>query len=158
MLCTTAINTSNTIRAIDGNCCKAERNVAVAVLVNSFTDRVSGEGSAIGRVRPSVTFEPTDLRPWFLRVYGSWPQSLEGLKVKIIQVKISWSRLARKVTRTVWPRVQFVFTARCYASAVLAMALCLSVCPPVCPSQVGVLLKRLNRGSQKQHHTIPQRL
>ena len=25
-------------------------------------------------------------------------------------------------------------------------------------SQVGVLLKRLNGGSQKQHHTIPQRL
>jgi len=39
----------------------------------------------------------------------------------------------------------FVFTARCYASAVLAMALCLSVCP----SQVGVLLKRLNVGSHK---------
>ena len=38
-----------------------------------------------------------------------------------------------------------IFTARCYASAVLAMGLCLS--------QVGVLLKRLNRGSQKQHHT-----
>ena len=45
-----------------------------------------------------------------------------------------------------------VFTARCYASAVLAMALCMSVCP----SQVGVLLKRLNVGSCKQHHTIAQ--
>ena len=43
-----------------------------------------------------------------------------------------------------------IFTARCYASAVLAMGLCLS--------QVGVLLKRLNRGSQKQHHTIAQGL
>ena len=28
----------------------------------------------------------------------------------------------------------YIFTARCYASAVLAMALCLSVCPSVCPS------------------------
>jgi len=46
------------------------------------------------------------------------------------------------------------FTARCYVSAVLAVALC----PSVCPSQVGVLLKRLNVGSHKQHHTIPQRL
>ena len=36
--------------------------------------------------------------------------------------------------------VKSVFTARCYASAVLAMGLCLSVCL----SQVGVLLKRLN--------------
>ena len=26
----------------------------------------------------------------------------------------------------------------------------------VCPSQVGVLLKRLNVGSRKQHHTIAQ--
>jgi len=44
-------------------------------------------------------------------------------------------------------------TARCYASAVLAMGLCLSVRP----SQVGVLLKRLNVGSHK-HHTIAQGL
>jgi len=51
-----------------------------------------------------------------------------------------------------------VFTARCYASAVLAMALCPSVCPSVRPSQVSVLLKRLNVGSQKQHHTIAQEL
>ena len=39
-----------------------------------------------------------------------------------------------------------------YASAVLVMALC----PSVCPSQVGVLLKRLNVGSHKQHRTIVQ--
>ena len=44
----------------------------------------------------------------------------------------------------------FIFTARCYASAVLAMGLCLS--------QVGVLLKRQNVGSHKQHHTIAQGL
>ena len=30
--------------------------------------------------------------------------------------------------------------------------------PPVCPPQVGVLLKRLNVGSHKQHHTIVIRL
>ena len=33
-----------------------------------------------------------------------------------------------------------------------------SVCPSVCPSQVGVLLKRLNVGSREQHHTIAQGL
>ena len=53
-----------------------------------------------------------------------------------------------------------IFTARCYASAVLAMALCPSVCPSVRPSvrpsQVGVLLKRLNVGSHRQHRTIAQ--
>jgi len=47
-----------------------------------------------------------------------------------------------------------IITARCYASAVLAMALC----PSVCPSQVSVLLKQLNVGSHKQHHTIAQGL
>ena len=51
-----------------------------------------------------------------------------------------------------------VFTARCYASAVLAMALCPSVCLSVCLSQVSVLLKLLNVGSHKQHHTIDQGL
>jgi len=43
-------------------------------------------------------------------------------------------------------------TARCYASAVLAMVLCPCLC--LCLSLVGVLLKWLNVGSQKQHHTI----
>ena len=33
-----------------------------------------------------------------------------------------------------------------------------SVCPSVCPSQVGVLPKRLNVGSRKQHDTIVQGL
>ena len=33
-----------------------------------------------------------------------------------------------------------------------------SVRPSVCPSQVGVLLKQLNVGSHKQHHTIVQGL
>ena len=37
-----------------------------------------------------------------------------------------------------------------FFTAVLAMGLCLS--------QVGVLLKRLNVGSHKQHHTIAQGL
>jgi len=49
-----------------------------------------------------------------------------------------------------------IFTARCYASAVLAMGLCPSV--RLCLSQAGVLLKRQNVVSQKQHHTIPQGL
>ena len=40
------------------------------------------------------------------------------------------------------------------------MGLCLSVrlSVSVCLSQVRVLLKRLNVGSNKQHHTIPQRV
>ena len=53
---------------------------------------------------------------------------------------------------------RLIFTARCYASAVLAMALCLSVRPSVCPSQAGVLQKRQNVGSHKQNHTIHQGL
>ena len=39
---------------------------------------------------------------------------------------------------------------------VLAMSLCLSVSVSVRLSQAGVLLKRQNVGSHKQHHTIPQ--
>jgi len=51
-----------------------------------------------------------------------------------------------------------IFIARCYASAVLAMGLFLSASVCVCLSQVGVLQKRLNVGSHKQHHTIAQGL
>ena len=38
------------------------------------------------------------------------------------------------------------------------VSVCLSVRRSVCPSQVGVLLKRLNVGSRKQQHTIAQGL
>jgi len=41
----------------------------------------------------------------------------------------------------------FVFTSRCYASAVLAVGLCPSVSVSVRLSQVGVLSKRLNESS-----------
>ena len=34
----------------------------------------------------------------------------------------------------------------------------MALCPSVSPSQVGVLLKRLNVGSHKQHRTIAQGL
>jgi len=43
-----------------------------------------------------------------------------------------------------------VFTARCYASAVCAVIVCLSVRL----SQVGVLQRWLNLGSHKQRRTI----
>jgi len=66
--------------------------------------------------------------------------------------------LINRLDSTALLSVGLVFTARCYASAVLAMALCLSVRPSVCPSQVGVLRKRRNVGSHKQHHTIAQGL
>jgi len=45
-----------------------------------------------------------------------------------------------------------VFIARCYACAYY------KPWAWVCQSQVGVLLKRLNMGSYKQHHTIVQGL
>jgi len=38
----------------------------------------------------------------------------------------------------------------------VSVCVCLSVC--LCLSQVGVLLKRLNVGSHKQHHTIAKGL
>ena len=43
--------------------------------------------------------------------------------------------------------MQMVFTARRYASAVLAVIVCLSVRLSVCPSQVGVVQRWLNLGS-----------
>jgi len=52
--------------------------------------------------------------------------------------------------------LHLIFTARCYASAVLAVGLCLCLSVSVCLSQVGVLRKRQNVGSHKQHHTIVQ--
>ena len=82
--------------------------------------------------------------------------STNSTRVPTVYDCIRWNR--RPVERTITDddilAIRLVFTARCYASAVLAMALC----PSVRPSQVGVLLKRLNVGSHKQHHTIAQGL
>jgi len=79
--------------------------------------------------------------------------SLTGMAC-MIAVKLGCDRSSKDAMATNF------FTARFYASAVLAMGLCpsvsVSVC--VCLSQAGVLLKRLNVGSQKQHHAIPQGL
>jgi len=83
-----------------------------------------------------------------------------GLKVKVIGQGPRWGY---KVEQSVALRGQsdldpLVFTARRYASAVYAMALCLPVCVCLCLSLVGVLLKRLNTGSHKQNHAIAQGL
>jgi len=40
----------------------------------------------------------------------------------------------------------------------VCLSVCLSVRLSVCPSQVGVLLKRLNLGSHKEHYMIAQGL
>ena len=60
-------------------------------------------------------------------------------------------------------RVQsLTFTARRYASAVLAVVMCLCVCLFVCLSvrlsQAGIVSKRLQIGPRKQCHTIAQGL
>jgi len=65
------------------------------------------------------------------------------LRLKRSQVRVSAVPLSGnswQVVRTHVPLPPSIFTGRCYASAVLAMALCPSVCPSVCLSQVGVLL------------------
>ena len=51
-----------------------------------------------------------------------------------------------------------VFTARRYASAVLAVVVCLCVCLSVRLSQAGIVSKRLQIGPRKQRHTIAQGL
>ena len=99
---------------------------------------------------PTVLREPSCLH-YLLPDNATQPALTERLR----HAKTSKSLL----TKTEKNRKSF-FTARCYASAVLAMGicLCLSVSVCLCLSQVEVLLKRLNVGSHKQHHTIAQGL
>jgi len=51
---------------------------------------------------------------------------------------------------------QHFITARCYASAVLAMGLCLSVCLSVSVTSRSSTKTAKRIGSHKQHHTIAQ--
>jgi len=118
-----------------------------------------------------VSFVIYYLRPsvlwccWLGGRKGIWPVK------KLSGGVLAWLSDSSMVQTCIWPsrchchslslasvKFRLVFTARCYASAVLAMALCLSVRPSVCPSvrpsQVSVLLKRLNVGS----HNTPGNL
>jgi len=97
--------------------------------------------------RFSRVFHPCNLVPHFLsRIFYLCRHVLRGQNLVNF-----WSGGFRADRQTIQ-----VFTARRYASAIYAMALCLSVCPCLSLSQVGVLLKLLNLGSRKQHHTIAQ--
>jgi len=49
-----------------------------------------------------------------------------------------------------------IFTARRYASAVLAVVVCPSVCPSVRLSQAGIVSKRQHIESRKQRRTVAQ--
>jgi len=60
-----------------------------------------------------------------------------------LSAKVKKNTKRKQILLTEVALQQKVFTARCYASAVQAMTLC----PSVRPSQVSVLLKRLNVGS-----------
>jgi len=92
---------------------------------------------------------------------------LSGLRLELLQCRHSNNMLSNNRFVSIEPRFRkhsqlapskadrLIFTTRCYASAVLAMALCPSIRLSV-PSQVRVLLKQLNVGSHKQHHTIAQ--
>ena len=67
-----------------------------------------------------------------------------------------------------WPQVTYaensvkyghvVFTAQCYASVVYAVIMCpsLYLCPFIRLSQVSVIQRWVNLGSQKQHRMIAQ--
>jgi len=95
----------------------------------------------------------------YARYGGMFNIHLTANLIRNLLVKKIVNRLRsdRIIVMCLWPRRAYavcIFTARCYASAVLAMALYLSVRP----SQVGVLRKRLNVGSHKQHHTTAQGL
>ena len=45
-----------------------------------------------------------------------------------------------------------------YRTTLCIRGIAMTLCPSVCPSQVGVLLKRLNVESHKQYHTVAQGL
>ena len=89
----------------------------------------------------------------FISVTTNYRQDVIEANIELVDSRpstvVSCTALSNKAAE-----VFYFFTARCYASAVLAMALCLSVRP----SLVGVLLKRLNVGLHKQHHMIAQGL
>ena len=53
-------------------------------------------------------------------------------------------------------RFSLIFTARRYASAVLAVVVCPSVRLSVCPSQAGIVSKRQHIESRKQRRTVAQ--
>ena len=131
----------------DKNCYKIE----VALCNNESKISTSIRFSLVNRFKS--IFPITSLQPHF-RACPCWPVRLEYWN------NFSSSPSSRQLesNRDDTDEYSSIFTARRYASAVLAVVVCLSVCPSVCPSQVGVLLKWLNIGTRKQHHAIAQGL
>jgi len=82
------------------------------------------------------------LSKWMLRIWVRFCHVLHIVYVNLLHGSLSSIHFARRLCLLGF-LLCVDFTVRCYASAVLAMALC----PSVCPSQVGVLLKRLNESS-----------
>ena len=97
--------------------------------------RLAGHSKSASNVTNSITLN--GLTPGSRYTFTVWAVGWQG-------------RVSNNITCTGSTGLWEIFTARCYASAVLAVAPCLS--------QVGVLLKRLNVGSHKQQRTIAQGL
>ena len=97
--------------------------------------RLAGHSKSASNVTNSITLN--GLTPGSRYTFTVWAVGWQG-------------RVSNNITCTGSTGLCEIFTARCYASAVLAVAPCLS--------QVGVLLKRLNVGSHKQQRTIAQGL
>jgi len=82
MLCYNVVKTARFgVRILFAKSSSVQKPCIHSQRIASFTGRVCGEGNAIGRVRPSVRpfvsailFEPTNLRSWFLRVFGPRPE------------------------------------------------------------------------------------
>ena len=74
---------------------------------------------------------------------GSMVWAVAGQNLGILGRSKSFAICNNKINTSHYITHTVIFTARCYASAVLAMGLCLSVCP----SQVGVPSKRMNESS-----------
>jgi len=126
-----------------------DRYTDLAVSVNNYTDsrtlyhgcaRSSASGRSHMRVLPPGTLCPTTSATWL--ILSSVGKCLNN------------TILVKFLTFVDFYRAMLCIRGTSHGP----VSVCPSVCLSVCPSQVGVLLKRLNVGSHKQHHTIVQGL
>ena len=82
-----------------------------------------------------------------LRIYNKW-------RISCARLYVIWPAVTAPHCKCQAYSMRYIFTARCYASAVLAMGLC-CVCVCVCLSQVGVrLVFRIGTTEKNGQNTI----
>jgi len=133
------------------------RNFHIPIKETHFFVRNSSKILSISSIATLFKYWQSLLGPWHCWFVQKIPTTVQSFKQKQAKVR---QKVKFKISTSHQNWGLFVSNKNCFYRAMLCTRdTChglVSVCLSLCLSQVGVLLKWLNVGSHKQHHTIAQ--